>query len=384
MSNLNELFKQVSLEHMSQLDEIIALGSSVSNESKVLTFIDSGKSKFYDYVQRVHHFLKSLSLDHKIFSHIDARELLKKYGAQDYSKNRSLNFEVAAGFSGDLPEFLTFMVEHVLPAADAIENTLKITVTRLAQILNEPDRMKAQSGIRELEQHLVLVKEGDLEKIKSYFKAGAKSQVKIGDVMRRNADMETVYRLTNVWNERLAKIDFKRAQNLVERVGDLTGHLNKQLNETGEGQEKTEVSGLTASQLSDLFYRLGTTVTACSVLIEMGRQHSEAMKRNLDALEAQLPADLDKDFANLGNQSVRIRELMKTHPSELKQLAKKMNDLSEFIDTLNKSAARKATDIYDTMCDYDYLKAISDDKSAVKKFATDLAAAERAIKELAA
>lgn len=384
MSNLNELFKQVSLEHMSQLDEIIALGSSVSNESKVLTFIDSGKSKFYDYVQRVHHFLKSLSLDHKIFNHIDARELLKKYGAQDYSKNRSLNFEVAAGFSGDLPEFLTFMVEHVLPAADAIENTLKITVTRLAQILNEPDRMKAQSGIRELEQHLVLVKEGDLEKIKSYFKAGAKSQVKIGDVMRRNADMETVYRLTNVWNERLAKIDFKRAQNLVERVGDLTGHLNKQLNETGEGQEKTEVSGLTASQLSDLFYRLGTTVTACSVLIEMGRQHSEAMKRNLDALEAQLPADLDKDFANLGNQSVRIRELMKTHPSELKQLAKKMNDLSEFIDTLNKSAARKATDIYDTMCDYDYLKAISDDKSAVKKFATDLAAAERAIKELAA
>lgn len=384
MSNLNELFKQVSLEHMSQLDEIIALGSSVSNESKVLTFIDSGKSKFYDYVQRVHHFLKSLSLDHKIFSHIDARELLKKYGAQDYSKNRSLNFEVAAGFSGDLPEFLTFMVEHVLPAADAIENTLKITITRLAQILNEPDRMKAQSGIRELEQHLVLVKEGDLEKIKSYFKSGAKSQVKIGDVMRRNADMETVYRLTNVWNERLAKIDFKRAQGLVERVGDLTGHLNKQLNETGEGQEKTEVSGLTASQLSDLFYRLGTTVTACSVLIEMGRQHSEAMKRNLDALEAQLPADLDKDFANLGNQSVRIRELMKTHPSELKQLAKKMNDLSEFIDTLNKSAARKATDIYDTMCDYDYLKAISDDKSAVKKFATDLAAAERAIKELAA
>lgn len=384
MSNLNELFKQVSLEHMTQLDEIIALGSSVSNESKVMTFIDSSKTKFYDYVQRVHHFIKSLSLDHKTFSHIDAAPMLKKYGQQDYSKNRNMSFEVPAGFTGDLPEFLTFVVEHILPAADAIENTLKITVTRLAQILNEPDRMKAQSGIRELEQHLVLVKEADLEKVKSYFKAGSKSQVKISEVMRRNGDMETVYRLTNVWNSRLAKIDFKRAQGLIARIGDLTGHLNKQLSEPEEGQEKSEVSGLTASQLSELFYRLGTTVTACSVLIEMGRQHSEAMGRNVDGVIAQLPADMDKEFSNLGNQSFRIRELAKSHPIELRHLAKRMGDLKDYIDKFRGADAKKAEDIYDALCDDVYLKGITNDKEAVAKFSADLTAAEQQIKAIAA
>lgn len=291
MSNFNELYKQVSQEHLSKLDEIIALGSSVSNESKALAFIDSTKSKFFDYVQRVHHFLQSLSFGNKVTAQINATEMLQRYVAEPYSENRKLTFEVAPGFTGNLPNFLKLIVHDILPAGVGIETTLKVTVTRLAQILNEPDRMKAQSGIRDLEQHLTLVSSDKLDEVKSYFKDGSKSQAKVSDVMGRNADMTEVYRLTNVWNETLGKIDFKRAQDLVTRIGDLSGHLNKLLNE--EEGDKPEVSGLSAGQLSDLFYRLGVTVTACSVLIEMARQHSEAMQRNVDSILGQLPKKKD-------------------------------------------------------------------------------------------
>lgn len=379
MSNFNELFQQASFERLTQLDEIIALGSSVSNESKVMTFIDSSKSKFYDYVERVHHFIKSLSFGAQIAKHIDATEMIKLYGAQDYSKNRTMNFEVAAGFSGSLIDFLKLVTDHLLPAGEAIENTLKITNTRLAQILNEPDRMKAQSGIRELEHHLVLVKAEDLEKVKGFFKSGAKSQVKVMDVMSRNADMAEVYRLTNVWNARLSKVDFKRAQELVGRVGELTGHLNKQLNDSEDGNE---VSGLTASQMSDLFYRLGITVTACSVLIEMGRQHSEAMQRNVDGVIAQLPKPMRDAVLDTGCQSTKVRILADKYPSDVTPLLKRMAAMKEITD--RHKTSNQAIRIYDNLCESWYLSDVDDDKAALVQFKSDVAQAERDLKAIAA
>lgn len=288
MSDLNELFKEISNEHLSKLDAIISMGQHLSTESSTMAFIDSAKSKFYDYVGRVQNFIKTLKLSHAGSQHIKADELLTRYGQQDYSINRRLKFEVAPGFSGNLPDFLHLMQDTVLPAAEASEASLKVVITRMATLLNEPDRLKAQSGIRDMEQHVKLIDVKTLEKVKSYFKTGARGQVEIREVMDRNADMPVVYQLTNDISERLNKVDFKKVQGLVERLGDLTGSLNKQINDSGEG-EREEVAGAVAGQLSDLFYRIGVTLTACSVLIELSRQNYEAMARNVDGVLGQLP-----------------------------------------------------------------------------------------------
>lgn len=382
MSNLNDLFKNVSTEHLNNLDLIIRMGSDISTESKALAFIDSTKSKFYDYVERVHSFVKSLTFTSQASPQIDAGLVLERFGRQSYADNRKLLFYVAPGFTGSLPAFLDLMLDKVLPAAESAENSLKITLTRLATLLNEPDRLKAQSGIRDLEHHLVLVPGEDLEKVRGFFKAGSKSQVFVKEVLERNGDLADVYTKTNLVNQRLSKVDFKRVQDLVARLGQLTGALNKALNEGDDGRE--EVAGSVASQLSDLFYRIGTTLTACSVLIEMMRQHSEAMRRDVDELLAQLPQPLGDEIHKLGCQSTKVRIIADEFPVEMKKLLVTMHEANEIVKSLKGDKADEAERIYDNLCESWYLSDYSDNKAALKQFATDVSSMHHEVKALAA
>ena len=382
MSELNELFKQVSNESLSQIDSLVEVGSFISNESKVMAFIEASKSKFYDYVARVQHFINAFKFSAASAKQIDAKAMLELFGKQSYAENRKLNFEVAPGFSGSLPEFMTLMVDHLLPAAEASENSLKITITRLATILNEPDRLKAQSGIRDLEHHLVLISSEQLEKVKAFFKTGGKSQTTIGQVMGRNADLQEVYAKTNHMNDRLSKVDFKRVQDLVSRLGHLTGSLNEQINKGGENEGRDEVAGLVASQLSDLFYRLGVTLTACSVLLEIGMQHTEAMQRNVDGLVAQLPKLMRDAVLETGCQSTTVRILADKFPSDVTQLLKRMMVMKHITDT--KKTSNAAIRIYDDLCESWYLSEYKDDKKALDQFRADVARAEKALDAIAA
>ena len=382
MSELNELFKQVSNEKLSQIDSLVELGSSISNESKVMAFIESTKSKFYDYVSRVQHFINAFKFAQISAKQIDARAMLEAYGKQNYAENRKMIFEVAPGFSGSLPEFMSLMLDHLLPAAESSENSLKVIITRLATVLNEPDRLKAQSGIRDLEHHLVLISSENLDKVKSFFKTGAKSQTSVGQVMGRNADMQEVYTKTNQMNERLAKVDFKKVQGLVARLGQLTGSLNEQINKGGEGETRDEVAGLVASQLADLFYRLGITLTACSVLIEIGRQHSEAMARNVEGVNAQLPKPLRDVVLETGCQSASVAVLAEKHPAEVMPLIKRMLEMKKITDLQKTSNA--AIRIYDNLCESWYLSDITDEKAAIKQFQSDVSKAEHDLKAIAA
>lgn len=382
MSELNELFKQVSNEKLSQIDNLVELGSFISNESKVMAFIEASKSKFYDYVSRVQHFIQAFKFSAASAKQIDAKAMLEAYGKQSYSDNRKLTFEVAPGFSGNLPEFMTLMVEHLLPAAEASENSLKVVITRLATILNEPDRLKAQSGIRDLENHLVLISSEKLEKVKSFFKTGGKSQTTVSAVMGRNADLQEIYTKTNHMNDRLSKVDFKKVQDLVTRLGHLTGSLNEQINKGGEGEGRDEVAGMVASQLSDLFYRIGVTLTACSVLLEIGHQHTEAMQRNVDGLVAQLPKPMRDAVLDTGCQSTKVRILADKYPSDVTQLLKRMMAMKHITDT--KKTSNAAIRIYDDLCESWYLSEYNDDKEALKKFQSDVTKAEKALDAIAA
>lgn len=278
MSKVNKTLAGYTSEAASTLPSLIEEGSLLSTESKALAFVSGLATTFKGYIENTVTYFNGLKLGNYSKQKVDIDELKEVLVGKEYQKIRGTYVAVPPGFSGKWVPFLRFLIDTILPAVEATEITLKTVNTKLATALTDPDRLKAQSGIRDLAKNLALIPQEDFDKIKTYFQNGGRVQTTLGAVAERNADIEEAFILINKLNADVGAIDFTNIQKLINRLVVLVQELRKEL----DGKEGDSMSGLVTSQLSDLFYKVGITVTAGAVLVDMTEQFTSAMTNARD------------------------------------------------------------------------------------------------------
>lgn len=274
------IMNELANVELNSLENICRMGSDLSTESLSLPFIDTVKSKFNEFVDRSSTFLNGLKVGNYRSNHLDYMTAVQAFNQSPYSTNRMMPLHVAPGFNGKLVPFLEYLVKNVLPVVEPLETTLKKSNTRLAQILNEPDRMAAQSGIKELKNSIPLITLEHLNQLKTFFGSNNTPEVQASKLIDRNADLETAFKLTNELNDRLAKANLSGIDSMVNRFAELSKSFKEHL-----AQHDDAISGKVGSQLSDLFYTLGVTVSAAAALLDVLPQHVQAMEKNMHMLE---------------------------------------------------------------------------------------------------
>lgn len=282
MSKLNpNIMNELANVELNSLESICRMGSDLSTESLALPFIDTVKTKFNEFVDRSSTFLNGLKVGNYRDNHLDYHAAVSAFNKNPYATNRLLSLHVAPGFNGKFVPFLEYLITNILPQVEELHSTLKKSNTRLAQILNEPDRLAAQSGIQGLKGEIPLVSVEVLSKLKQYFTGSNTPEVQASKVIERNADMEQAYKLTNTLNDRMARIDLSGINSMVGRFAELSTGFKEHL-----AKHDDTVSGKVGSQISELFYKLGVTVSAAAALLEIVPQHVEAMKKNITVLSS--------------------------------------------------------------------------------------------------
>lgn len=275
------IMNELANVELNSLENICRMGSDLSTESLSLPFVDTVKSKFNEFVDRSSTFLNGLKVGNYRNQRLDYAPAVIEFNKAQWSENRMKSLHIAPGFSGKWVPFLNYLDSNILPQVEALEATLKKSNTRLAQILNEPDRLAAQSGIKDLKSSIPLITLEHLNGIKKFFNSSSSPEVQASKVMDRNGDLEAAFKLTNALNDRLAKADLSGIDSMVGRFAELSKSFKEHLAEHDDS-----VSGKVGSQLSDLFYTLGVTVSAAAVLLDILPQHVEAMAKNIEVLKA--------------------------------------------------------------------------------------------------
>ena len=280
MSKVNNQLEQLAAVTQSTLPSLIEAGSSLSTESKTMAFVSKLATTFKAYVENITTYFNGLKLGNYPKQKVDTVELMDVLKGKEYAKTRQVFVAVPSGFSGKWLDLLKLLIDNILPSVEALEVTLKSVNKNLAVALNDPDRLKAQSGIRNLENGLALVSQDDFDKIKTFFQNGSRTQLALSQVVDRNADIEEAFILLNKLNADVGAINFVAIQELINRLVVLVQELKKEVSQ----EDSDQLSGLVTSQLSDLFYKLGVTVTAASVLSDLTEQMTSSMTNARDDL----------------------------------------------------------------------------------------------------
>lgn len=284
MSTLKDQLEKLSGTVTGDLNYLITQGSLLSNESKSVPFLGTLRGTFADFVSHVSSFVNSFKAGNFNRETIDFKQLDEKLKLVDYSKTRTMEVFVPPGFHAHWVEFFNFVLKDIMPAVNVLEQTLVSTNRKMAVLLNEPDRMKAQSGIRDISTGVALVELDDFDKLKSFFNTTGKTATTLSGVVDRQADVATAFALSNRLNAELSAVDFNAITKLTTRLGELTEALQKVMGR----EEHTELSGLVSSQLADTFYQLGVTMTAGAVMIEVTKQMNDSMIASRDSLLKQI------------------------------------------------------------------------------------------------
>lgn len=284
MSQRPSILDEAAKLETSTLEYLVTRGSTISTESKGLAFVDSIKSTFTDFTARLGLFVNGLKLGNFQSKKIDAIAMLKDVTARPYQENRQLHVTVQPGFESKWLPYLKYLSGVILPKVILIDQTLKTAITKLAILVNEPDRMKAQSGIRDLESQLAIISQEDYEGMQSFFGHHSKSEMTLGQVVDRNADLIYSYDMINKLNTELGRVDFTKVQGQLDRLAELTSNLKEVL----ESDANRVVSGTMTSQLSELFYRLGVTLTAGAVLRDAVQAQTSVMEASVAELQEQV------------------------------------------------------------------------------------------------
>lgn len=258
----------------------IEVGSRLSMESKSFAFIDSAKSTLGQFLDQAGIFLNSLKFGNYIPRDIPQGVVYEALHAEGFAEARKRTWAVPAGFSSKYQDYLKD-IRAVMSAIAVLEKSLKVATVRVASILTEPDRLKAQSGIRDLEKQVMLISAEQLDNLTAHHKNGSKSQVLLSQVVNNLSEIDSTYLEVRDLNTQLSRIDLAGVSKQIHRLAELV----RELNATVAKDEHREVSGLVASQLADLLYRMGITATAASVVADGIGQLSDSLIQNAEALK---------------------------------------------------------------------------------------------------
>jgi len=275
-----DLLQQAAESQINTLQYHIEVGSLLSTESRLQTIVDGAKGTFNSFLDSASGFLNGLKLGNYKARQVKLNQSqlahLRDTGFQDL---RTKLIAVPVGFSATYADYLKD-VHAVMPAIEGLEKDLKLAIVKIAQILNEPDRLKAQTGIRDLEKNLTLATSDQYDALLANYKNETRVQVPFSDVAGNLAAFTEAYDQVHDLNTRLARVDLVGIQSQIHRLADLVQELRKTVSEDAT----KDVAGLIAGQLSDLIYRMGVTATVASMVANGVGDLSDTLLTNIAEL----------------------------------------------------------------------------------------------------
>lgn len=263
------------------LSYINNLAESVALESAGAAFLSGTHSTFSAVFDSAVTFFNGLKVGNfKPVTHDHASLIPHIEQAGGWAAVRLTPVSLPTGMKSKYVEFLTHTLQ-LLPQVESLEKRLSQVQAKLASLVNEPDRLKAQSGIQQALQDLSGLSPADLDRYKAHFTDNKRTTARLCDVYDRANDIPQAYKDVNQINQRLAKIDFAGIQKKVDRLVELAIDLKKVL----DGEQDSLISGTVAKQMSGYVYAMASTVSLGSVMTHLIDEVNICMAKNIEEIK---------------------------------------------------------------------------------------------------
>lgn len=192
---------------------------------------------------------------------------------------------VPEGFSGTYLDYLPSLEAQVTHAESIVNGTLGPFTGFLAKVLtNYDDQIATQAvsytGLNKLREAL------EADNAKHYRKGSTKAQVAVGDVVKRNADWETVLHTTDQLSMRMNKIDRKALTKKLDEATDLLDRLIKQIKNNKMDHLTPEV----VTTLSNGAYQVAKEVEFYSIVYYRVLAFTDAVSKTVKNTQSILAA----------------------------------------------------------------------------------------------
>jgi hypothetical protein len=258
------------------VDYLMSSASNFSQESKVMAFVDDIRTQFSDFVGRAATYLNSVKIGNFKPTPVIPGKLLELADAEGYRSIGGKVISIPLGFQGKYIDYIRSL-GSALTYVESLEKTIGAASQQLALIAHEPDRMKAQSALRNLESLLNPIPPAEFATLRNYCGNHGKSQARLSDVIDNGGEIEAIYKEVNQLNARCAHVDFKAIDQKTSRLADLITSVRKEIDLAGDGG----VSGTTATALSTMIYGLGTTVSTAAIVATGVQELSHCLALNV-------------------------------------------------------------------------------------------------------
>lgn len=263
MSKENAFLKELVGSAVSDnVDYLMSTASNFSQESKVMTFVDDIKTQFSSFVGRAAAFFTSSKVGNYKPVTVIPGKLLEFANADGYRSIGQKVVSIPLGFQGKYIDYIRSL-STALDYVETLEKTIGAASQQLAVIANEPDRMKAQSALHQLDSIIKPMPVDQFNLLRAFCDNHGKTVARLSDVVDNGGDLADIYREANLLNARCSRIDWTGIDRKVARLAELITHVKKEIDAAGNGG----TSGATANALSTLIYGLATGISAAAVTV---------------------------------------------------------------------------------------------------------------------
>jgi hypothetical protein len=277
VSKENAFLKElVSSEMHSNVDYLMSTASNFSQESKVMTFVDDIRSQFGAFIGRAATFFNSSKVGNFKPSTVIPGKLTEFANADGYRSIGQKVISIPLGFQGKYIDYIQAL-SSALAYVETLEKTIGATSQQLATVASEPDRMKAQSALRNLESLIKPMPASEFNALRAFCGNHGKTQARLSDVVDNGADIGAIYREVNNLNQRCSRVDWAGIDRKTSRLAELIVHVQKEIEAAGDGG----TSGAAASALSTMVYGLATSVSAAAVVLSGVMELTHCLAQNV-------------------------------------------------------------------------------------------------------
>lgn len=279
MAKEDDYIKGLIGTELNNVDYLMSTASNFSQESRVVAFIDDMKSQFSNLIGRAATFFTSSKVGNFKPSAVlpgKVSEINRDNGFQGIAGKV---ITIPVGFKGWYIDY-TSTLAAFLDVVEVLDKTITTTTQKLATVLHEPDRMKAQSELSGMTNAMNMLQASDFAKLRGFTGNHGKSQARLSDVFQNSNDMIEVYKRVNILNARCAKIDFAKIDAKTTRLAVLIEDMQREVIRSGEG----DISGPVASNMSAMIYTLAITVSVAAAIVSGVQDLSYCLNKNTTEL----------------------------------------------------------------------------------------------------
>lgn len=257
------------------IDHLIRNGINFSQEGQISTFFDNSKESFSNFLNKLHDiYVRNKFGNYKPIRILIGPNITKLTDGSAYLDAATKSISVPIGFKGTYTGLNNDLVTVYEKVHGLSTNLTKIT-SFVVKLINDPALLRSQAGLRDLNK---LIDESCIDmdlytRTMGYFGNGTRTRVMLKDVANNGTSFLQTFKDVQKLNDRYSGIDYGVLDSKVLKLSEVLGDLGKLLPEE-------VISGNSISTLSDLTYRLGTTVTLLSTIVTVLTDWSNCLNRN--------------------------------------------------------------------------------------------------------